>query len=95
MSCSDEGACSGKDSFSVKQKGKKSRTTIASASYSIPARKTMTVRMPLTKTGRKIVKEMTSGKNPKKNLNGQLVIEDKGSSKKQTSGRAVQLPRAK
>ncbi len=93
MSCSDVGACSGKDSFGVKQKGKKNRTTIASASYSIGAGKTVTVRMPLTKTGRKIVKEMTSGKHPKKWLNGQLVIEDKGSSKKQTSGRAVQLPR--
>ncbi|HEX3361888.1 MAG TPA: CocE/NonD family hydrolase [Solirubrobacterales bacterium] len=95
MSCTEEGACSGKDSFSVKQKGKKSRTTIASANYSIGAGKKVTVRMPLTKTGRKIVKEMTSGKHPKKNLNGQLVIEDTGRAKKQTSGRAVQLPRGK
>jgi hypothetical protein len=95
MSCNEVGACSGKDSFSIKQKGKKNRTTIASASYSIPVGKTMTVRMPLTKTGRKVVKEMTSGKHPKKNLNGQLVIQDKGSSKSQTSGRAVQLPRGK
>jgi predicted acyl esterase len=93
MSCSDVGACSGKDSFSIKQQGKKNRTTIGSASYSIGAGKTMTVRLPLTKTGRKVVKEMTSGKHPKKNLNGQLVIEDKGKAKKQTSGRAVQLPR--
>jgi fermentation-respiration switch protein FrsA (DUF1100 family) len=94
MSCSNEGACSGKDSFSIKQKGKKNRTTIASASYSIPAGKTMTVRMPLTKTGRNVVKELTSGKHPKKWLNGQLVINDSGS-KSQTSGRAVQLPRGK
>jgi predicted acyl esterase len=93
MSCNDEGACSGKDSFSIKQQGKKNRTTIGSASYSIGAGKTMTVRLPLTKTGRNVVKEMTSGKHPKKNLNGQLVIEDKGRAKKQTSGRAVQLPR--
>jgi hypothetical protein len=95
MSCNDEGACSGQDSFSVKQKGKKNRTTIASANYSIGTGKTMTVRMPLTKTGRKIVKEMTGGKHPKKHLNGQLVIEDKGRAKKQTSSRAVQLPRGK
>jgi hypothetical protein len=95
MSCGEEGACSGKDSFSVKQKGKKNRTTIASAGYSIGAGKKMTVRMPLTKTGRKIVKEMSSGKHPKKHLNGQLVIDDKGRAKKQTSGRAVQLPRGK
>jgi predicted acyl esterase len=93
MSCSDVGACSGKDSFSIKQQGKKSRTTVGSASYSIGSGKTTTVRLPLTKTGRKVVKEMTSGKHPKKNLNGQLVIEDKGRAKKQTSGRAVQLPR--
>jgi predicted acyl esterase len=93
MSCTEEGACSGKDSFSIKQQGKKNRTTIGSASYSIGAGKTMTVRLPLTRTGRKVVKEMTSGKHPKKNLNGQLVIEDKGRAKKQTSGRAVQLPR--
>ncbi len=95
MSCNEEGVCSGKDSFSVKQKGKKNPTTIASANYSIAAGKTITVRMPLTKTGRKIVKEMTSGKHPKKHLNGQLVIEDKGRAKSQTSGRAVQLPRGK
>jgi hypothetical protein len=93
MSCTEVGACSGSDSFSVKQQGKKNRTTIASADYAIGAGKKITVRMPLTKTGRKIVKEMTSGKHPKKNLNGQLVIEDKGRAKKQTSGRAVQLPR--
>lgn len=93
MSCDDVGACSGKDSFSIKQQGKKNRTTIGSARYSIGAGKTMTVRLPLTKTGRKVVKEMTGGKNPKKNLNGQLVIEDKGRAKKQTSNRAVQLPR--
>jgi len=95
MSCNDVGACSGKDSFSIKQQGKKNRTTIGSASYSIGVGKTKTVRLPLTKTGRKVVKEMTSGKHPKKNLNGQLVIEDKGKAKKQTSNRAVQLPRGK
>jgi predicted acyl esterase len=95
MSCTEVGACSGSDSFSVKQQGKKNRTTIASADYAIGAGKTITVRMQLTKTGRKIVKEMTSGKHPKKHLNGQLVIEDKGRAKKQTSNRAVQLPHGK
>jgi Acetyl xylan esterase (AXE1) len=93
MSCNEVGACSGKDSFSIKQQGKKNRTTIGSASYSIGEGKTMKVRLPLTKTGRKVVKEMTRGKHPKKNLNGQLVIEDKGRAKEQTSNRAVQLPR--
>ncbi|HEY0280855.1 MAG TPA: CocE/NonD family hydrolase [Solirubrobacterales bacterium] len=95
MSCTEVGACSGSDSFSVKQQGKKNRTTIASADYAIGAGKTITVRMQLTKTGRKIVKEMTSGKHPKKHLNGQLVIEDKGRAKRQTSNRAVELPHGK
>jgi hypothetical protein len=93
MSCQGEGACSGKDSFGVKEKGKKARTTIASGSYSIAAGKTVSVRLPLTKTGRKTIKGLTSGKHPKKTLNGQLVIDDSGSPKSQTSGRAVQLPR--
>jgi fermentation-respiration switch protein FrsA (DUF1100 family) len=95
MSCQGEGACSGSASFSIKQKGKKSRTTIGSGGYSIAAGKTTTVRLPLTKTGRKTVSSLTSGKHPKKWLNGQLVINDNGQSKSQTSGRAAQLPRGK
>jgi hypothetical protein len=93
MSCGGEGACSGRASFSIKRKGKK--TTIASGSYSINAGKTVKVRLSLTKTGRNTVSNLTSGKHPKKWLNGQLVIEDKGRAKSQTSGRAVQLPRGK
>jgi predicted acyl esterase len=95
MSCQGEGACSGTASFSIKQKGKKSRTTIASGGYSIAAGKTATIRLTLSKTGRKTVNSLTSGKHPKKWLNGQLVIKDNGSSKSQTSNRAVQLPRGK
>jgi fermentation-respiration switch protein FrsA (DUF1100 family) len=95
MSCTEAGPCSGSASFSIKQKGKKSRTTIASGSYSIDAGKTVKVRLSLTKTGRNTVSSMTSGKHPKKWLNGQLVINDKGQSTSQTSGRAVQLPRGK
>jgi fermentation-respiration switch protein FrsA (DUF1100 family) len=95
MSCTEAGPCSGSASFSIKQKGKKSRTTIASGNYSINAGKTVKVRLSLTKTGRNTVSNMTSGKHPKKWLNGQLVINDKGQSKSQTSGRAVQLPRGK
>jgi X-Pro dipeptidyl-peptidase (S15 family)/X-Pro dipeptidyl-peptidase C-terminal non-catalytic domain len=95
MSCQGEGACSGSASFSIKQKGKKSRTTIASGGYSIAAGKTATIRLTLNKTGRKTVNTLTSGKHPKKWLNGQLVINDNGQSKSQTSGRAARLPRGK
>jgi predicted acyl esterase len=95
MSCTGDGACSGTESFSIKQNGKKSRTTIASGKYSIHAGKTVTIRLPLTKTGRKTVSDMVSGKHPKKWLNGQLVINDSGRPTSQTSGRAVQLPRGK
>jgi fermentation-respiration switch protein FrsA (DUF1100 family) len=90
--CQGEGRCSGSASFSIKQKGKKGRTTIASGSYSLAAGKTVTVPLTLNKTGRKTINSLTSGKHPKKWLNGQLVINDNGS-KSQTSGRAVQLPR--
>jgi hypothetical protein len=59
------------------------------------AGKTVTVRLSLNKTGVKTISGLTSGKHPKKNLNGQLVINDAGSPKSKTSGRAVQLPRGK
>jgi hypothetical protein len=95
MSCTGDGACSGKDSFSIKQNGKKSRTTIGRSGYSIAAGKTVTVRLPLTKTGRKTVSNLVSRKHPKKWLNGRLVIEDSGRLTKLASGRAVELPRGK
>jgi hypothetical protein len=94
MSCSADGACSGKASFSIKKKGAKGRTTVAQGKYSIAAGKTATVRLPLTKAGRKAINGLTSGRHPKKKLNGQLVVNDAGRPTSLTSKRAVQLPRS-
>jgi predicted acyl esterase len=89
MSCTGEGACSGKASFSVKKKGAKGRTVVAQGSYSIAAGKKATVALPLTKAGRKAISSTNS-----KSLNGQFVLEDAGRPTSLTSQRAVQLPRA-
>jgi hypothetical protein len=45
----------GKASVTSKPKGKKNAVTLASGSYSIAAGKKATVRLPLTKAGRKLV----------------------------------------
>ncbi len=90
LSCGGEGACSGKASFSVKQKGAKGRTVLAQGSYSIAAGKKATVALPLTKAGRKVL----GGQGKSKSLNGQFVLEDAGRPMSLTSQRAVQLPRA-
>ncbi|HKZ12710.1 MAG TPA: CocE/NonD family hydrolase [Solirubrobacterales bacterium] len=95
LQCGGEGACSGKFSFSVKQKGSKKRTTLVNGSYSIDAGKTVTVRVPLTKAGKNLIKNLLAGPNPPKTLSGQFVLNDSSSPKSQTSNRAVQLPRGK
>ena len=95
MHCGGEGACSGRVSFSVKQKGSKKRTTLANGSYSIGAGGNVTVRVPLTKAGKKMIKNLLAGSNPPKTLNGQFVLNDASSPTSQTSNRAVQLPRGK
>ncbi|HTT94993.1 MAG TPA: CocE/NonD family hydrolase [Solirubrobacterales bacterium] len=95
MQCGGEGACSGKVSLSVKRKGAKKRTTVATGSYSIAAGKSMTVRVPLTKAGKKLVGNLLAGPKPAKWLYGQFVLNDSGRPTSQTSQRAVQLPRGK
>ncbi len=93
MSCS-EGNCSGKVSFSAKRKGAKGRTTLANGNYTLTAGATTKVRVPLNKSGRKLVKELLAGPHPSKTLSGQFVLNDSSRTKSLTSQRAVQLPRA-
>lgn len=94
LSCSG-GKCSGKVSFSVKRRGaKKGRTTLAKGSYSIAAGRTATVRAPLDKAGRRLVKELLAGPHPSKTLDGRFVLNDSSRAKSLTSQRAVWLPRA-
>jgi hypothetical protein len=93
LDCREEGACSGQVSLSVKQRGKKSRTTLAKGAYSIKARGTANVRVPLNKAGRSLVKSLLAGPHPSKTLNGRFELKDSGRAKSLTSQRAVQLPR--
>lgn len=94
LRCSGDGACSGRVSFSVKRKGAKRRTTLANGPYSIAAGGSVTVRVPLTKAGKKLIKKMLAGSKPPKTLNGQVVLNDTGRPTSLTQQRAVQLPRA-
>ena len=74
MTCGGEGACSGKLTVTVKQ-GKK-KTTLANGSYKITAGKTMKVRLPLTKAGRKFVKSAVAEET--KTLTAQAQLNDSG-----------------
>jgi hypothetical protein len=90
MTCGGEGACSGQLMVTIKQSGKK--TTLAKGSYKITAGKKAKVKLSLTKAGRKLVKSAIAKKS--KTLTAQVQLDDSGQSGRQTSKRAVQLPRA-
>lgn len=94
ISCTGDGACSGKVSLSVKQKGAKKRTNLGSSSYVIPAGSSSKVSVPLTKAGKKLIANLLGQKNPPKTLSSQVVLNDSGRPTSLTSQRAVQLPRA-
>jgi predicted acyl esterase len=91
--CSAEGACTGSLSFSTKKSGKKAGTMIARGNYSLAASTATNVKVPLTKAGRKIVKEEIADK--KKKLSGVLQLQDVGRANTLTLNRAAQLPRGK
>lgn len=92
--CSGDGACSGKVSFATTKNGAKSRTTLASGSYSIPTGGKPTVRVPLTKAGKNMIKDLLARSNPPKTLKGQFVLNDSGRPTSLTSQRVAQLPRS-
>jgi fermentation-respiration switch protein FrsA (DUF1100 family) len=94
LECDREGACSGTISFAVKRKGKKGLTTLAKGSYSMNADNKVTVRVPLNKAGKNLIKELLAQSKPPKALNGQFALSDSGQAKSQTSQRAAKLPRA-
>ncbi|MBS1843243.1 MAG: hypothetical protein JST53_02390, partial [Actinobacteria bacterium] len=95
LQCRGGGACSGRFSFTIKQKGSKKRTTLANGSYSIDADRNVTVRAPLTKAGKNLIKNLLAGSNSPKSLDGRFVLNDSGGPTSQTSNRAVQLPRGR
>jgi hypothetical protein len=97
LSCVGDGACSGKASVTSKPKGKKNAVTLASGSYSIAAGHKATVRLPLTKAGRKLVASSsakTGGRkhgNPIKSLPGRFTLDDSGRPSRVTLERPVSL----
>jgi len=91
--CGSDGACTGSLSFSTKKSGKKASRMIARGNYSLAISTATNVKVPLTKAGRKIVKNEIAAK--KKKLAGVLQLQDVGRAKTLTLNRAAQLPRGK
>jgi hypothetical protein len=97
LSCVGDGACSGKASVTSKPKGKKSTVTLASGRYSIAAGQKVTVKLSLTKAGRKLVASSSvkkSGKKhakPAKSLLGRFTLDDSGQSRRVTLELPVSL----
>jgi hypothetical protein len=92
LSCNEVGACSGKVSFSVPRSGKKGPTTVAKGSYSLSANGTSSVRLPLTKAGRNLIKGILAEPHPSKTLSGLFQLNDSSRPASLTSRRAAQLP---
>jgi predicted acyl esterase len=91
--CSTDGACTGSLSFSTKKSGKKASTMVARGNYSLATSTATNVKVPLTKSGRKIVKNEIAAK--KKRFAGILQLQDVGRANTLTLNRAAQLPRGK
>jgi X-Pro dipeptidyl-peptidase (S15 family) len=94
LDCRGEGACKGSVTVTAKQPGKKGRTTLAKGAYSLGSQASTSVRLPLTKSGKKLVKSLLAGTHPPKSLSSLLELNDSGQSTSLKSNRAVQLPRA-
>jgi hypothetical protein len=97
LSCVGDGACSGKVSLTSKPKGEKKAVTLASGRYSIAAGKKKTLRLSLTKAGRKLVDSAsvkTAGKKhakPAVSLTGRFTLDDSGRPSPVTLERPVSL----
>ncbi|HTR75528.1 MAG TPA: CocE/NonD family hydrolase [Solirubrobacterales bacterium] len=86
LSCSGEGACSGKATVTSKPKGKKSNTTLGSGKYSIDMGKKITLKLSLTKAGRKLVNSQSA-----KTIPGVVKLNDAGRPTTLTAKRSVTL----
>jgi hypothetical protein len=97
LSCVGQGPCSGKTSVTAKQQGKKVAVTLASGRYSIAAGKKTTLRLSLTKAGRKLVQVSSATKHGKKHakpatsLRGRFTLDDSGRPSRVTLERPVSL----
>ncbi len=93
LRCSVDGACTGSVSFSTKKSKGKAATIIARRNYSLKIGTAMNMRVPLTKLGRKIVKNDLASKEIK--LYGVLQLQDVGRATTLTLNRAARLSRGK
>jgi hypothetical protein len=91
--CSTDGACTGSLSFSTKKSGKKQSTILARGNYSLAVSTATNVKVPLTKAGRKMVKNEIAA--DQKKLSGVLQLQDVGRASTLNLNRAAQLPRGK
>jgi fermentation-respiration switch protein FrsA (DUF1100 family) len=91
--CSSDGTCTGSLSFSSKKSGKKASTILARGNYSLAASTATNVKVPLTKAGRKMVKNEIAA--DQKKLAGILQLQDVGRANTLDLNRAAQLPRGK
>jgi predicted acyl esterase len=91
--CSSDGACTGSLSFSTKKSGKKASTVLARGNYSLATSTATNVKVPLTKAGRKLVKNEIAAKKTK--LSGVLQLQDVGRANTLNLTRAAQLPHGK
>jgi hypothetical protein len=93
LGCVGEGACSGRAAVASKLKGKKQATTLATGSYSIAAGNKKTLRLPLTKAGRKLVDASAGKKGGKsvESLPGRLTLDDAGRPSRVTLERPISL----
>lgn len=93
LSCGGGGACSGRASVTARPKGKKKNVTLGSGNYSIAQDKTVTLRLPLTKAGRKLIASLpkTKGGKPAKSIPGVFQLNDSGRPTTLTLKRSVWL----
>jgi hypothetical protein len=93
LSCGGGGACSGRASVTAQPKGKKKSVTLGSGSYSIARGKTTTLRLPLTKAGRKLIASLPKTKSgkPAKSVPGLLQLADSGRPTTLTLKRSIWL----
>ncbi|MBS1892712.1 MAG: hypothetical protein JST59_15560, partial [Actinobacteria bacterium] len=91
--CSSDGDCSGSLSFWTKKTKEKASYAIARGNYSLKAGTATNVKVPLTKSGRKLVLNEVAAE--QKKLSGILQLQDVGRATTLNLNRAAQLPRGK
>ncbi len=91
--CSTDGDCSGSLSFWTKKTKEKASYAIARGNYSLKAGTATNVKVPLTKSGRKLVLNGIAAE--EKKLSGILQLQDVGRATTLNLNRAAQLPRGK